>query len=331
MSIGKMIKEDNYNLEKIDSKKDLPLVSILLAVYKPNETWFIEQLISLNEQTYKNMELLVYDDCPDFPVDEDIIKRYITNYSYTLSKGIENIGSNKAFEELTKQGNGEFFAYCDQDDIWEVNKIEVLVNLIQKEHSVLSYSDMSVIDKYGKFTSDNLRKAKPRIKYVYGENLFSRFFFKNCVSGCCMLINSEIAEKAIPFSRVTIHDQWLCIIAGYYGNISFVNKSLVRYRIHGNNQTGSFKNVYNKKDYYNLRVNILQQRINEVKRCINDIDLHGNNINLTNIEIFCNARINKNIFKILKYSYLDKKEAYFEVIIKYMPNWLFKILIKKLK
>lgn len=50
---------------------DKPLVSILLAVYKPNENWFIEQLISLNEQTYNNLELFVYDDCPDFPTSED--------------------------------------------------------------------------------------------------------------------------------------------------------------------------------------------------------------------------------------------------------------------
>ena len=41
---------------------DKPLVSILLAVYKPNEKWLIEQLISLNEQSYENLELIVYDD-----------------------------------------------------------------------------------------------------------------------------------------------------------------------------------------------------------------------------------------------------------------------------
>ena len=35
---------------------DKPLVSILLAVYKPNEEWLVEQLISLNEQTYDNIE-----------------------------------------------------------------------------------------------------------------------------------------------------------------------------------------------------------------------------------------------------------------------------------
>jgi hypothetical protein len=326
-----MIKKDNFNLEKTNSRKEFPLVSILLAVYKPNETWLIEQLMSLNEQTYDNIELLVYDDCPKFPVDEDYFKKYITNFRYTLSRGKKNEGSNKTFENLTKQGNGEFFAYCDQDDIWEPNKIEVLVNLIQKENSVLAYSDMSVIDKNGNFVANSLIQVKPRIKYIYGEKLFSRFFFKNCVSGCCMLINSEIAKRAILFSRVTIHDQWLCIIASYYGKISFMNKTLVKYRIHGNNQTGSFKGVFNKKDYYNLRVNILQQRINEVKRCINDIELNGNNIDLTNIRIFCDARINKNIFKIFKYSYLDKKEAYFEIIIRYMPNWLFKIIINKLK
>jgi glycosyltransferase involved in cell wall biosynthesis len=124
---------------------DKPLVSILLAVYKPNETWLIEQLISLNEQTYENIELLVYDDCPNYPVKEYTIKQYITKFSYTLIRGSENKGSNKAFEELTKQGNGDFFAYCDQDDIWESEKIEFLIDLIKKENAVLGYSDMFII------------------------------------------------------------------------------------------------------------------------------------------------------------------------------------------
>lgn len=314
----------NEELGKNQIKDKMPLVSILLAVYKPNEKWFIEQLKSLNNQTYKNIELLIYDDCPSFPIDDSIIKDNIEGFKYTIIRGNKNKGSNKAFEELTKQGRGEFFAYCDQDDVWEADKIEVLLNLIKKEKSVLAYSDMSVIDGAGKHISDSLIKVKKRINYIYGENLFLSFFFKNCVSGCCMLINREIAKKALPFSNVTIHDQWLCIIASYYGKISFVDETLVNYRIHGNNQTGSFRGVYTKSDYYNLRINTLKQRIDEVKKCTN-------NVSLGDIEEFCNARINKNIFKIIKYSYLNKKEAYFEVIIKYMPNWLFKVIIEKLK
>ncbi|WP_238858716.1 glycosyltransferase [Clostridium sp. YIM B02569] len=301
-----------------------PLVSILLAVYKPNESWFIEQLISLNEQTYENIELLVYDDCPEFPASEELIKRYITNFSYVIVRGLENKGSNKAFEELTKMATGDFFAYCDQDDIWESNKIKILLNTLKKDNSLLVYSDMSVIDEEGKVIAKTLIEKKPRINYVSGETLFPKFFFSNCVSGCCLLIDKKIAKKSIPFSEVTIHDQWLCMMASYYGKISFINAAMVRYRMHENNQTGSLRGIYNKKDYYNLRVDILKQRINEIKK-------HINNINLNEIENFCNARINKNILKILKYSYLDTKEAYFEIIIKYIPNWLFKIIINKLK
>ncbi|WP_159117186.1 glycosyltransferase, partial [Clostridium neonatale] len=97
---------------------DKPLVSILLAVYKPNEKWLIEQIVSLNEQSYNNLDLLVYDDCPEESVNEELLKKYITNFEYKLIRGTINKGSNIAFEELTKIGDGEYFAYCDQDDIW---------------------------------------------------------------------------------------------------------------------------------------------------------------------------------------------------------------------
>lgn len=304
----------------------LPLVSILLAVYKPNEQWIIEQLISLNNQTYGNLELFIYDDCPESPASGELFKKYITNFSYTLIKGEKNQGSNKAFEELTKLGKGKYFAYCDQDDIWEENKIEVLINLIEKENSVLAYSDMKVIDENGIIKFNTLIDAKPRLKYIYGENLLQKFFFKNCISGCCMLVNSNVVKKSLPFSKYMVHDHWIGTIASYYGKISFTNNTLVKYRIHNNNQTGSLKETTNKEDYYRLRVNTLALKLDELKKCI-DEEVH----NLNDIEKFCNARINKKIFKILKYSYLCKNEAYFEILIKYIPNWLFEIILNKLK
>ncbi|MCI1577486.1 MAG: glycosyltransferase family 2 protein [Clostridium beijerinckii] len=303
---------------------DKPLISILLAVYNPKYSWLKEQLISLNNQSYENLELIVYDDCSEKPLDEDFVKKYIFSFRYTIIRGNKNIGSNKAFEELTKKGNGEYFAYCDQDDIWEVNKIQILINKLIKENSILVYSDMSVIDKDGCLTHSSLIQAKPRIKYTYGEGLFNKFFFNNCVSGCCMLVNSEIARKAIPFSEVTIHDQWLCIIASIYGTISYVDKPLVKYRIHGDNQTASLKGVFDKEDYYNLRVNILKKRLEEIKNI-------ASNVELDKIEDFCDARIKKKLIKLFKYKYLSEKEAIFEIVIKYMPNFLFKLILKKLK
>ena len=309
-----------------------PLVSILMAVYNPNYEWLKEQLVSLDNQTYDNIELIIYDDCPDKPVDEDFIEKYISNLPYKIIHGKVNKGSNKAFEKLTEIGQGEYFAYCDQDDIWENDKIEILVNCIEKDNAVLVYSDMSVIDENSNYKYNTLLRAKPRLKYIYGEKLTSKFFFKNCVSGCCMLIKSEIAKKSVPFSNTIIHDQWLCIVASLYGKISFINKPLIRYRIHGNNQTRSLKKVETKEDYYNKRILILKDRLFDLKKFINNNRIENIDAGeLKMVSNFCEVRVNKNLISIFKYRKLCEKEAYFEIIIKYMPSFLVKYLLKYLK
>lgn len=309
-----------------------PLVSILMAVYNPNYDWLKEQLISLNNQTYDNIELIIYDDCPDNPLDESFIYDNIKSFSYNIVRGKENFGSNKAFEKLTELGQGKYFAYCDQDDIWENNKIAELVKNLERENSVLVYSDMSVIDENGCYKYDTLLKAKPRLEYIQGENLLGRFFFKNCVSGCCMLIKSDIAKRAVPFSNTVIHDQWLCIIASLYGKISFINKPLIRYRIHGNNQTGSLKRVETKDDYYNIRIIVLKERLFDLKQAIKNNNIESiDNEELKAVSNFCEARANRKLISIFKYRKLCKKEAYFEIVIKYMPSFLVKYLLKCLK
>lgn len=315
-----------------------PLVSILLAVYKPNYDWFREQLVSLNNQTYDNIELLIYDDCPEEPVSESFISKYILSFDYKIVRGKTNKGSNKAFEELTKIGEGTYFAYCDQDDIWECDKIKLLVDTIEKDKSVLVYSDMSVIDKNGVHKHETLIEAKPRLKYIEGRDLTPQFFFENCVSGCCMLVKNETAKSAVPFSKSMIHDQWICLVASLDGKISFVEKALVKYRIHGNNQTGSLRGVFTKKDYYSLRVDILKDRMNELSEVLEKkTHKKSNNCNIIDsfkineIKEFCDARINKNLIGIFKHRALCKKEAYFEILIKYMPGMAVKYLLNKLK
>lgn len=315
-----------------------PLVSILLAVYNPNYNWLKEQLISLNNQTYGNLELIIYDDCPEKPVSEEFISKYIVNFNYKIIRGKINKGSNKAFEELTKIGEGTYFAYSDQDDIWECDKIKILVDTIEKDSTVLVYSDMSVIDENGTRKYNTLIEAKPRLKYIYGNDLTAQFFFKNCISGCCMLVKNEIAKSAVPFSNYMIHDQWICLVASLNGNISFVDKPLVKYRIHGNNQTGSLRGVYTKEDYYSMRVDTLKDKMNDLNEVLErkkqGKSNRSNVINaseINQIKEFCNARINRNLIEIFKYRYLCKNEAYFEILIKYMPELGVKYLLKKLK
>ena len=60
-----------------------PKVVIALSIYKPNLKWLEELLISLNNQTYQNIELLVWNDCPEDNFDYD---KYFSQYNYFCSK-----------------------------------------------------------------------------------------------------------------------------------------------------------------------------------------------------------------------------------------------------
>lgn len=331
-----MIKDDNCNLDKINSKKDFPLVSILLAVYKPNEDWFIEQLISLNEQTYENIELLIYDDCPDAPVNEEYFKKYITRFPYTLSRGIKNEGSNKAFEELTKQGNGEFFAYCDQDDIWEVDKIALMVNKFADKDLTLVCSDLSIIDENGKKTANSIIEIRKRIIYKSGYNLAKGLLISNFITGCAMMVKEDIARKAMPFEPTLVHDNWIGIVAALNGKIEFINKPLVRYRQHSFNQTGILKGIYDKKTYYDIKIESILNRYNSLLERLNNNDELREHINycITSLKARKSYFLKpsfKQLKIMIKYSDFYKLSILLELFMPIMPKFVFKYIIELTK
>ena len=111
----------------------LPQIAILMAVYEPRPDWLREQLASLNAQTYPNLKLYVRDDCsPTVPFEavQACVAECITAFPYEIARNEENLGSNKTFERLTAETDGELLAYCDQDDVWLPEKLEVRQELL---------------------------------------------------------------------------------------------------------------------------------------------------------------------------------------------------------
>lgn len=321
----------NNNVNEIKSNY-MPLVSILLAVYKPNEAWLIQQLISLNEQTYENIELLVYDDCPQFPVNEELIRSYITKFQYRIVRGNENKGSNLAFEELTKFAEGDFFAYCDQDDIWEYDKTTLMLEKLCDKDVSLVYSDLSIIDENGKEIADSITHIRKRIVYKSGYNLAKDLLMTNFVTGCAMMVRKNVAKKAMPFQKNLIHDQWIAIIAALYGKIDFIDKPLVRYRQHSFNQTGILKDVYDKRTYYNKKIEGIIYRYKSFQKRLESDELRDE---INNCLIWLEARKNyflkpniKDLKIMIKYKNFNKAFILLESILPFLPELIFKYIIK---
>ncbi|NMF04272.1 glycosyltransferase [Clostridium beijerinckii] len=324
---------------KIDSmtclEENKPLVSILLAVYKPDKNWFIEQLISLNEQTYGNVELLVYDDCPEIPTSDEYFTKYITKFKYTLIKGDKNRGSNKAFEKLTRIANGELLAFCDQDDIWEKEKITLMVDKFKGKDITLVCSDLSIIDENGEKTADSITEIRKRIVYKSGDNLAGELLMTNFVTGCAMMVKKDIASKAIPFEKTLVHDQWIAIIAALNGKIEFINKPLVRYRQHGCNQTGILKDIYDKKTYYSKRILDFLCRYRAFKERLKyaEIEEQINNCLMwleARKRYFSNPNI-RDLRIMIKYKKFHKVSVLLEIILPFLPEHIFKFIINMAK
>ncbi len=312
---------------------DKPLVSILLAVYKPNEKWLIEQLVSLNEQSYNNLELLVYDDCPEHPVNEELFNSNITNFSFKIIRRLENKGSNIAFEELTRVGNGEYFAYCDQDDIWEKDKISLMMEKFDEEYVTLVCSDLSIIDENSKKTHESIRDIRKRIIYKSGYGLAKDLLISNFVTGCAMIVRKDIAIKAIPFLDELVHDQWIAIIAALNGKIEFIDKQLIRYRQHSNNQTGILKDVYDKKSYYERRIDDFYDRYIAYKQRLASFEELRNYIenSIKWIEArksYSNKVSLKDLKIMIKYRNFHKVSILIEIVLPFIPNFIFKYIIK---
>lgn len=304
---------------------DKPLISILMAVYEPRMDWLRQQLVSLNEQTYPNLRLYIRDDCsPTVPYEQiqSCVRDCITRFPYVITRNERNLGSNATFELLTKEAEGDLFAYCDQDDVWLPEKLAVLQEAMERERAVLAYSDVSAVDDEGKLLARSLRELRPRLTYLEGSDLAPKLFFRNCVAGCAMLVNSNIAKRAIPFPRQTVCDHWIALLAATEGTVAFVPDQLVRYRQHKRNQTGVLAGVSDKQSYLRYKVAPLEERLTCYRQYT---------VPQEEIEAFVRARIDGRIIMIWKYRALAPHEAEFEIAAHLLPDGLISWMLRRVK
>ena len=304
---------------------DKPLISILMAVYEPRMDWLRQQLVSLNEQTYPNLRLYIRDDCsPTVPYEQiqSCVRDCITRFPYVITRNEKNLGSNATFELLTKEAEGDLFAYCDQDDVWLPEKLAALQAAMERERAVLAYSDVSAVDDEGKLLARSLRELRPRLTYLEGSDLAPKLFFRNCVAGCAMLVNSNIAERAIPFPRQTVCDHWIALLAATEGTVAFVPDQLVRYRQRKRNQTGVLAGVSDKQSYLRYKVAPLEERLTCYRQ---------HTVPQEEIEAFARARIDGRIIGSWKYRALAPHEAEFEIAAHLLPDRLISWMLRRVK
>lgn len=295
-------------------------ISVLVAVYQPNAAWLEQQLVSVSRQTFPVYEVIIMDDSADadvFRTLQKIAARSLFDMPrVSVCQSSRREGSNRTFEKLVRMANGNYLAFCDQDDIWEPQKLEMLVKAIQKEGAVMAYSDMSVIDEHGVPVFQSLRKMRRGLSYVNGSNTAAKYVAENCTAGCSMLVRADLAKQAVPFCSCTYCDQWIALYAAACGRVAFVRQPLVRYRRHGGNQTGRLRGVCSKQDYYKKRVVPMYGLICEIKRRGIHFEQEKQ------VAAFTKARLCRKMTGIFRYRKCSRKYAYFDLLLLFLPDAL---------
>lgn len=304
------------------------LVDILVTTYNTNKKYLIEQIDSLINQTYKNIKIYISD---DKSTNRNVL-RTLEEYEKKDSRIIvfeqsKNLGYNKNFEFLLKQSKADYIMFCDHDDIWYKDKVEISLQKIKKENVDMVYCNARQINENKETLNENYFKYK-NVPIINGKN--NEMAISRCIGiGCSQMITKDVKKKMLPFTdKVIAHDWLAAFIANKGKGIVCIEDNLFDYRLHEKNVFGGRSldqnlNIW-KKEYGNSYKSFLEYRQDLIKRAY----LGGAEMCL---QYSKNEKDDKYIKRLIKYYEELKKSKFFNFhYLKYFEFLAGKNLAKKM-
>jgi len=211
-------------------------VDILMATYNGG-LYIKDQLESILNQNYKGWRLLIHDDGST-----DTTLAVIMEFEYRDSRvkliddrhQFKNASAN--FLHLLRCTSAPFIIFCDQDDIWLPNKLEILVKAMTTSTSPLAVYCNAFSWKNNKIINSSV------IKY-HRNSLQNTLFLNSGVQGASMMFNQSLLKiimNRLP-DYVFMHDHLLTLAAVTFGELQYIDKPLMYYRQHDQNVTGNME------------------------------------------------------------------------------------------
>ena len=204
-------------------------------------------LDSLRAQSDPDFTVLMQDDgsTDETPGILKEIAAQDARFVFGSDKG-KHLGAAGNFRSLIRQADADCFLLCDQDDVWEPEKIAVLKQALQdleKKHGsgtpLLVHSDCTLIDESGEKTGDSFFHHQG---WDPAAVTLPPLLVQNNVTGCTLIMNRPLRDliAAHAVARdLFMHDWFIALTAASFGRIAFVDQPLTRYRQHEGNVIGA--------------------------------------------------------------------------------------------
>ncbi len=266
-------KKEKMYMQKIEKSKECPLISVILPTYN-REKKITASIQSILEQTYKNIELIIVDDCSK---DQSIeVIQEITDSRIRLIRNEKNEGPAKSRNIGVSYAKSEVIAFNDSDDIWHKDK------LVKQMSYWREHPDKIML--YSRYNNYMGREVGVIPAYYYEKSklegdIFYSLLEGNKVGTPTILMKKKVFEdlKGFDTNLKALEDWDLAIRVAHKGEIGFIEESLV--------------NAYGEKEGINSNMdNLINAQIEIIaKNCINE----KSKIHLKDSVIFLLERIVK--------------------------------------
>ena len=143
----------------------MSLVSIIIPYYK-KELYLEQSIRSILNQTYQNFEIILINDDPENKI--FISKFSKLDHRIKLVHNENNLGAGLSRNKGLEIANGEYIAFCDSDDLWKNNKIELQLECMKRLNFTFSFTGYDIIDE-----NNNFIKSRKAPSYVDFQKLRS--------------------------------------------------------------------------------------------------------------------------------------------------------------
>lgn len=252
-------------------------VCIMLSTYN-GAKYIEEQLESLIAQEHVQMDIYIRDDGSS---DETLQK--VRNYAKSVSDEIkihifegENLGVIGSFFELVRLTKPvyDYYAFCDQDDVWQPYKLSRAVEKLQSRPSdtpLMYCSSTQMVDE--ELNHLNIWPALPPKPL----NMYNALV-ENCCVGCTMVLNPVTFEQIrtnLPsdLTSILMHDRWIYLYVSSFGEVIFDKEPTILYRQHQENVMGGSDNGWSAKwrRRFDRFLNVGSLRLSEQARLFDEI------------------------------------------------------------
>lgn len=224
-------------------------VCVMMTTYNPNQ-YFVEQIESILKQKNVKIDIIVRDDASS---DKSVLYQVQEKYQLKIIEGDENLKTGGNILKLLiyvseNMRNYDYYAYSDQDDVWDENKLNKAIQHLDNLNSdkpSLYYSNLKVVDENLNFKQMLFKKNI--VKNTFEQSLSQVFCF-----ACTTVFNLNMIDEILKYNFNQIgFDSCLYYLGILNNNIYYDENSYIYYRQHGNNVSGEHtKNIR----YYILKI-----------------------------------------------------------------------------